>query len=359
MTKILAFYLPQFHPVKENDKWWGKGYTEWTNVAKARPLFKGHYQPNIPEELGFYDLRLDKTRIEQAELAKEHGVTGFCYWHYWFGNEKRLLEEPFMQVLETNKPDFPFCLAWANHSWERKQWDKEGNSELLIEQLYPGEKDYINHFNKLLPAFKDKRYIQVNAKLLFYIFDPLGSDEVLKFMQVWRALARQNDLSGFHFVARDANSRNYEKLKEIGFDAIYNDDVFNIHHHKNILQKTFHMFNREYLKRPTKFLYRKAIEYMVTDDCHKNDVIPVIAPNWDHSPRSGGRAIILHKPHPKYFKKLVIRALRVVINKPKEEQIIMIKSWNEWGEGNYLEPDLRYGRGYLESLKDAINSENQ
>lgn len=355
MTKILAFYLPQFHPVPENDEWWGKGFTEWTNVARARPLFWGHRQPNIPSELGFYDLRSQETRVNQAELAKEYGIDGFCYWHYWFGNGKRLLQEPFNEVLKSKKPNFPFCLAWANHSWEKKQWDKNGTSELLMEQLYPGEEDYINHFNSLLEAFRDERYIKINKKLLFFIYHPLGSKEIKTFIKVWRLLAKENGLNDFHFVARDADARIYDEIKALDIDAIYNDDVFNIHHHKNVFQKGYYHFNREYLKRPTKFLYKNAIKYMVTDKCKQNDIIPVIAPNWDHSPRSGGRAIILHKSEPKYFGKVVERALNIVKNKPKEEQLILVKSWNEWGEGNYLEPDLRFGKGNLQVLKETIN----
>lgn len=357
MTKIIAFYLPQFHPIIENDNWWGKGFTEWVNVVKAKPLFYGHKQPNIPEELGFYDLRMSIVRNKQAEMAKSHGVTGFCYWHYWFGNKKRLLEHPFEAVLKSKEPDFPFCLAWANHSWEKKQWDKNGTSEVLVEQLYPGEEDYINHFNTLLPAFKDERYIKVNDKLLFFIYNPLGSKEIINFIRLWRRLAKENNLVDFHFVARDSDSRNYKKIKEIGFDAIYNDDIFNIHHKKNIIVKAYYMLKREYLRIPTRFLYKNAIKYMVTDDCKQNDIIPVIAPNWDHSPRSGGRAIILHKSYPKYFTKIIKRALEVVKEKPKEEKIIMIKSWNEWGEGNYLEPDLRFGRKYLEALKAELKNE--
>lgn len=356
MTKILAFYLPQFHPIPENDDWWGKGFTEWTNVAKARPLFRGHQQPNIPADLGFYDLRLEETRIAQAKLAKDHGVDGFVYWHYWFGNGKRLLEKPFEEVVKSNKPDFPFCLAWANHSWEKKQFDKNGTSELLVEQFYPGEEDYVNHFYTLLNAFKDKRYIKVNNKIFFVIYNPLVSNEIGVFIKVWRALAKENGLNDFHFVARDADSRDYDKIKALDIDAIYNDDVFNIHHYKNALQKAYYMFNREFLKRPTRFLYKNAIKYMVTDKCKKNDVIPVIAPNWDHSPRSGGRAIILHKPKPKYFGDVIKRALEVVKNKPKEEQLIFVKSWNEWGEGNYLEPDLLYGKGNLEALRDQLKN---
>jgi lipopolysaccharide biosynthesis protein len=156
-ARILATYLPQFHPIPENDAWWGKGFTEWTNVGKAKPLFRGHYQPRVPADLGYYDLRLPEVRQQQADMAREYGVEGFCYWHYWFGKGKQLLERPFNEVLTSGKPDFPFCLSWANHSWQDKQFSKEGTNRMLIEQQYPGEEDHMNHFHTLLPAFKDKR----------------------------------------------------------------------------------------------------------------------------------------------------------------------------------------------------------
>src|SRR3954463_14619973 len=156
--KPIAIHLPQFHPIPENDEWWGKGFTEWTNVTQARPLFPGHKQPHIPADLGFYDLRLEETRIAQAELAKTYGIEGFCYWHYWFGNGKRLLERPFNEVLDSGKPDLGFCLAWANAKWGGVDYGDK-YSRLLMDQLYPGPEDFTNHFNEVLPAFKDKRYM--------------------------------------------------------------------------------------------------------------------------------------------------------------------------------------------------------
>ena len=169
-ARVIAFYLPQFHPTSTNDKWWGKGFTEWTNVCKARPLFRGHYQPHIPADLGFYDLRLEETRIAQAKMAREYGIEGFCYYHYWFGNGKRELERPFQDVFESGKPDFPFMLFWANQSWHTKHWsrDKVATKEPIIEQRYEGEEDYTMHFYSLLPVFKDPRYIKVDNKPVSY-----------------------------------------------------------------------------------------------------------------------------------------------------------------------------------------------
>ena len=202
MSKVrpIAFYLPQFYPTPENDEWWEPGFTEWTNVARAVPLFPGHYQPRIPRDLGFYDLRVPETRQKQAELAREAGIEGFCYWHYWFGGGKRLLHEVFDDVVRSGKPDFPFCLCWANHSWYSKTWDPDLPDKLLVEQTYPGEEDIIDHFNAMLPAFQDKRYMKVNGKLVFGVFDPSKID-IKRMHEVWDRLAHEHGLDGFHFFA--------------------------------------------------------------------------------------------------------------------------------------------------------------
>ena len=227
--RIIAFYLPQYHPTPDNDKWWGKGFTEWTNVGRAKPLFKGHYQPKVPADLGYYDLRIPEVREEQAKLAKEAGIEGFCYYHYWFGHGKQELEMPFKQVVKTGKPDFPFCLCWANESWHSKFWDYTGKAyskKLLIEQKYLGREDNIEHFYSLLPAFKDKRYITVDGKVLFMIYSPFEFKNVREFIEEWRCLAKQNGLGGIHFVANlkgYAQSMDREKIEEImrmGFDAV-------------------------------------------------------------------------------------------------------------------------------------------
>lgn len=358
MPRIIAFYLPQFHPTQENDEWWGKGFTEWVSVAKAKPLFKGHKQPHIPADLGFYDLRIPEVREQQAELARKAGVEGFCYWHYWFGNGKRLLEMPFNEVLKSGKPDFPFCLAWANHSWYKKLWDPKApnKDKLLIEQTYPGVEDYRNHFYSMLSAFKDKRYIKVNGKLFFIIYDALKFDDISTFIKVWRGLAKENGLNDFYFVATDADSRNKDLILNKGLDAIYNNDMFNVHHHLSKFEKGLLMLQRKFLRRPTAFDYKKAMKYMVIDDCKNNQVIPMIVPNWDHSPRSAHNAIILKNSTPKLFQKIAEYAIDIVKDKPEEEQIIILKSWNEWGEGNYMEPDLEFGHGYINALREAINN---
>lgn len=355
--RIFAYYLPQYHPFHENDQWWGKGFTEWTNVARARKLFPGHDQPHIPADLGFYDLRLPEVREEQAQLACEAGIEAFCYYEYWFGNGKRLMQRPFNEVVASGKPDFPFCLCWANHSWFKKLWDPKqpGRDTLLIEQQYPGEDDYIAHFNTLLPAFKDKRYVRVNGKLFYVIYDAVGFKDVSLFMKTWRRLARENGLNGFFFVATDYNGEHREELLKQGFDATHNVDYNNIYHISNNLTKLLLTIGRKYLHRPMRYKYRDAIKYMLRPECRERNVIPVITPNWDHTPRSGARGLVFTDAKPKYFKQLAKQAIDMVKDKPEQEQIIMLKSWNEWGEGNYMEPDLEYGHGYIDALRQAIN----
>lgn len=361
MARFIAFYLPQFHPTPENDEWWGPGFSEWHSVAKARPLFRGHKQPKLPGDLGFYDLRLPETREAQAKLAREAGIEAFCYWHYWFGNGKRLLERPFTEVIASGKPDFPFCLAWANHSWYQKKWDPKAKEKdkLLIEQTYPGVEDYEAHFYAMLPAFRDKRYFRVNGKPLFIIYDTQTFVDIKTFVNTWRKLAKENDIIDFYFVGTDFDGRFREDIMSKGLDAVYENDSINIHHHLSKLEKGILYFQREFLHRPTVFEYKKAIKYMITPRCKENNVIPMITPNWDHSPRSGGRAIILNHSTPELFKDLVMQSLDTVKDKPKDEQIIVIKSWNEWGEGNYMEPDIEFGHGYLNALREAIEESNK
>jgi Glycosyltransferase WbsX len=353
MVKIIAFYLPQFHPIPENNAWWGEGFTEWTNVGKAKPLFRGHNQPRVPADLGYYDLRLPETRQAQAKLAAEHGVYGFCYWHYWFGNGKRLLETPFNEVLKSGQPDFPFCLGWANHSWEDKQFNLQGTSKLLIEQKYLGEADYTLHFKDVLPAFKDPRYIKINEQPLFYIHSPLRIPDLDVFMKTWRKLAYENGLKGIHFVANTHEIADIKTFSGLGFDGIN-------------LVRMFHVFKKENnlfrsaLSKLTKILtnkgqvipYKIAAKYFSGKEDSDEKVYPSIFPNWDHSPRSGRKVHILHNSTPFEFKKHVLKVLESV--KSKKNQVVFLRSWNEWAEGNYIEPDLKHGKGYLIALKEAL-----
>jgi len=359
-VRILATYLPQFHPIPENDAWWGKGFTEWTNVGKAKPLFRGHYQPRVPADLGYYDLRLPEVRQQQADLAKEYGVEGFCYWHYWFGNGKRLLEMPFNEVLNSGKPDFPFCLSWANHSWQDKQFSKEGTDRLLIEQTYGGEGDYIAHFYALLPAFKDKRYIRVDDKPLFQIYLPLKFPEVEKFICCWQGEAKKNGFEGIHFVGHTLKEEDSDAILQKGFEAINIVRLYHFYKHKYSLPERAYMkMRRLWLKTGGIFNYEKLARYFSDKNDARENWYPTIIPNWDHSPRSGRRGNIFINSNPVAFKKHVKQVLETVKEKKPDHRIIFLKSWNEWAEGNYIEPDLKFGRGYLEALKSAIDELKQ
>lgn len=358
--KIIAFYLPQFHPFPENDEWWGKGFTEWTNVAKAKPLYRGHYQPKIPADLGFYDLRLPEVRKEQVKLAKEAGVNGFCYWHYWFGNEKRLMQDIFDDVLHSGEPEFPFCLAWANHSWYAKLWNKDDTSKdkLLISQEYP-ENDPEQHYKFLKEAFHDKRYIKIDESPLMVIYDAENCPKW--YIDRLQELAVRDGFEHGIFLVANITLRKSQKedLLKKGFSAVtYQRLTSNttLGFVNRGISKIKRYMNTKVLHRPIVTNYKKAIEYLIQPNVdNAPDVFPAVLPNWDHTPRSGLNGTVFKNATPETFKILVKKALSVIKNKPISRQIIFLKSWNEWGEGNYMEPDLKYGHGFITALKDAIN----
>lgn len=347
----IAFYLPQFHPIPENDIWWGKGFTEWTNTAKAQPLFSGHYQPHVPADLGFYDLRCPESRQAQATLAREYGITGFCYYHYWFGG-KRLLERPFNEVLASGEPDLPFCLCWANQTWTGI-WHGAPN-KVLIEQTYPGEADYRAHFEALLPAFSDPRYIRVQGKPLFVVYRPSELPDARAFVRLWNEWARTAGLPGFYFVG--VNHNDQWKPQQDDFDAA-------------ILQKLPPKKPNVSWKYPLLKLGQLRRQYQLT--VHKYaDVYPTLTrkedpgyvefpcaiPNWDNTPRSRLNGLIMLESEPELFRSHFDACLRNARKLPEDQQIVFIKSWNEWAEGNHLEPDLRYGHAYLEVVKSALDN---
>lgn len=351
-ARVIAFYLPQFHPIPENDQWWGKGFTEWTNVGKAKPLFRGHYQPRVPRDLGYYDLRLPEVRIAQARMAKEHGVEGFCYWHYWFGNGKRLLERPFNEVLKSKEPDFPFCLGWANETWSGI-WHGD-DKRILVEQKYPGKVDYEAHFYEVLKAFNDERYIKVEGKPLFYIYRPALIPDISLFVDTWRFLAQKNGLNGIYFVGSCLQFEGKNEIAALGLDAININRLFDIRRQtKSRIQRgiEYRLF-----KKTNIFEYKKAMKFFISDDEKELNFFPNLYPNWDNSPRSGKRAYILTNSTPELFELHIQSVLKTIIHKPYDNRIVFLKSWNEWAEGNYVEPDLKYGMAYLEKLKSNIIS---
>ncbi len=375
-ARVIAYYLPQYHPVPENDKFWGKGFTEWTNVAKAKPLFRGHYQPQIPADLGFYDLRLPEVREAQADLAREAGIEGFCYWHYWFGNGKKVLDMPFNEVLKLGRPDFPFCLGWANHSWTTKTWEKGKSftSETMIfEQLYPGDEDYTAHFYDVLPAFRDHRYITVEGKPLFVIFDPDAFKDATHFMELWNELAKKNGLKGVYFVGRcDAlpemslksirkidqlTKPRYENMLKRGYDGI-NSVTLKYAEFKatGVLHKAVHSFMRKYFGGWVldKYKYGDIMKHFITPEDYMDRIYPQLIPRRDRSPRSGRKAMIYYNSTPELFEIAAENAVKCVEKRDMDHRLIFLNAWNEWGEGAYMEPDIRYGKKYIETLRKVL-----
>lgn len=386
MTRIIAIYLPQFHPIPENDKWWGKGFTEWTNVGRAKPLFRGHDQPKVPADLGYYDLRLPEVREAQAQLAREAGIEGFCYYHYWFGNGRRLLERPFNEVLQSGKPDFPFCLCWANHTWSNTTWEKaksKTTNSILVEQLYPGVDDYIKHFSAVLPAFKDKRYITVNGKPVFVVYHPWDIPDTHLFIDTWQKLANENGLPGIHFVAMSPSTTSHEKqpdgsikvvlpdlnssaevynrVLDLGFDAV---NSFGKRRGELLSKGKWITYSREILLRMglnTKLLYNypKTVKFFFAPEDKWDNVYPTVMPGYDRTARIGNGEGIFINNTPQNFKQHMLDAIDIVKDKPSQQQIIFINAWNEWAEGCYLEPDLTYGHGFLDAIRNSLEESGQ
>lgn len=380
-ARVLALYLPQYHPIPENDAWWGPGFTEWTNVAQAKPMFKGHVQPKIPADLGFYDLRLPETREQQAELAREAGIEGFCYYHYWFGNGRQLLERPFNEVVASGKPDFPFCLCWANHSWSNKTWQRKSalqDNSMFLEQLYPGREDDVQHFMSLLLAFKDKRYITVDGKPVFILWAPWDHPHVREWIKTWRELAVENGLPGLYLIGittttlafkqdedgtrkrvlpnLESSAEVYQGILDMGFDAVNSfgkrrGEMLADGKVKNLAKTGLRRIG---VKVGQRFDYVKTMKnYFAPEDKWEN-VYPTILPQWDRTPRRAAWDGIYINANPDNFEKHVREAVDLVKDRDPEHRLIILKSWNEWGEGNYVEPDLQYGHGWLQAIRKAI-----
>lgn len=349
-ARLIALYLPQFHPIPENDEWWGCGFTEWTNTAKARPLFKGHYQPHVPGDLGFYDLRLPESRQLQADIARSYGIEGFCYYHYWFGG-RRILERPFQEVLNSSSPQFPFCLCWANETWTGI-WHGSPN-RVLIEQTYPGVVDHQAHFNALLPAFQDSRYLCVSGKPIFVIYKPEQIPNVVDTLGLWRKLATNSGLAGLYIVGMN-NRLSWNPLDN-GFDAKINLPSIRQEWISRRSPMKWLRWKYNKLQRLPNLLPFKSLleeEEGRVETLYKS--YPCLVHAWDNTPRSGSNGVVLTGAHPEEFRKLV----RLVLNRTRsvepDQRLVFLKSWNEWAEGNHLEPDLKYGFGFLEVIKEEL-----
>lgn len=354
MIRPIAIHLPQFHPIPENDLWWGKGFTEWTNVVKAKPLFKGHYQPHVPGALGYYDLREEQARIMQAELAKQYGIYGFCYYHYWF-NGKRLLNKPLDDMLSTQTPDFPFMLCWANENWTRR-WDGEDH-EVLIKQEYSEEDHYAHAHFICNYFFRDKRYITIDGKPVYIFYKPSLVPYLKKAVEIWRAVALQEGLPGIFLLCMD----NFidRPAETYGFDGA-------VHFHPD-----YRYFQSAKLSLANKLLYRLIGKKNIHEVHHVEEyksynenvlsknllksklVFPGIMPSWDNTPRKQRNGIIFKKSTPALYGRFLQEQLKRF--KPKgEKNLFFINAWNEWAEGNHLEPCQKWGLAYLQQTKEGI-----
>jgi lipopolysaccharide biosynthesis protein len=354
--RSIAIYLPQFHPVPENDEWWGKGFTEWTNVTKALPRFPGHYQPQLPADLGFCDLRLPQTRQAQADLAKEYGIHGFCYYHYWF-NGRRILEQPFEEVLASGAPDFPFCLCWANENWTRR-WDGQ-DQEVLLKQNY-SEEDDLNHIRYLAKAFADPRYIRIDNKPVFIVYRTELFPDIKSTVLTWRTEAERLGIGDIYLIRVERFTHDVQP-QEIGFDASmqFQPDgmAFPQRSYGKVQDKLLHRLGVKesiYTKNEV-YSYQEYIDKAISQPAPTYKRYPCVTPSWDNSARRKENAIIFDKSSPVVYERWLKHVVGSFVPYSKEENLLFINAWNEWAEGNHLEPCQKWGRGYLEATARALS----
>jgi hypothetical protein len=377
MTKLksIAIHLPQFHPIPENDVWWGKGFTEWTNVTKATPRFEGHYQPHLPADLGFYDLRLEEARLAQEQLAKEYGIHGFCYYHYWF-NGKRILEQPVAKKLQNPKEDLPFMLCWANENWTRR-WDG-GNDTILLKQDY-SEEDDINHIQHLIPYFQDPRYIRINNRPVFCIYRSTLFPNMEHTITTWRNECKKHNID--LYLCRFETFSSYGKsYMDTGFDAGIEFqpksdmmDQFIQHQYQKATKKisyrlqyrwnkwTGNLSKNQKMKDQFQYLidYNDYVDFLIAHYQYDKDYVyyPCITPSWDNSARNKINPFIFLNANPEKYKEWLAFHTKNFKPSREEENFIFVNAWNEWAEGNHLEPCQKWGRAYLQAHLDVMSSE--
>ncbi len=353
-TRLIAFYLPQFHPIPENDEWWGEGFTEWRNVSAAKPIFPGHHQPHVPAELGYYDLRQGETRIAQAELARQYGIEGFCYYHYWF-NGRRLLEHPLNELMNSGEPDFPFCICWANENWTRR-WDGR-DKEILMQQKY-SEEDDRNHIRSLFPIFQDKRYIRINGKPLFLVYRTGDLPDPARTAEIWRDEARLAGIGELHLCRVESMDKSDPRL--MGFDAAveFAPDWWNkgpelgtdsklLEHAGPGIEK---ICETNYVHS-----YEDLADTMMSKSIPDYQRYRCVTPTWDNWARMTKGANVFLGSTPEKYRNWLSRTITATNARLMgEERLVFINAWNEWAEGSHLEPDQKFGHGYLEATSQAL-----
>ena len=364
--RAIAFHLPQFHPIPENDEWWGKGFTEWINVVRAAPRFPGHYQPHLPADLGFYDLRLPEIRAAQAELAAAYGIHGFCYYHYWF-NGHRVLERPVNDICKTGEPDFPFCLCWANENWTRR-WDGM-DTEILLAQHYTPEDD-LAHIRALIPYFSDPRYIRVNDRPFFAVYRATKLPDPRRTTDIWREEAERAGLKGLFLVRVESHVESGDP-RDLGFDCAldFQPRSMPLYRQQLFRRKWWH---RHKLGTGEPGLAQNWVfEYAALLSDLDNPLpsyprIPCVSPGWDNSPRRKLGATIFVNSTPdlyeRWLREVAIRQAARLAGTSNgtpgisPESLVFINGWNEWAESNHLEPDQKWGHAYLQATQKALSA---
>lgn len=351
--QLLAFYLPQFHPIPENDAWWGRGFTEWTNVVAARPLFPGHHQPHLPADLGFYDLRLPEARQAQADLAREYGVSAFCYYHYWF-NGRRLLGRPIDEVLASGRPDFPFLMCWANEPWTRA-WDGL-NEQVLMPQAY-SEEDDRRHARWLATAFRDERYFRVDGKPLFLVYRASQLPDASRTASIWREEAERLGVGEIYLCRVESFVDERSDPASIGFDAAveFQPDWANLGPPRPSSRGV-----REALRSRRSpsalrvYGYADVVDRMIARPDQDYRRFACVTPSWDNTARQGHGGVVLHGSEPGQYERWLRDAVARSAASGSGDRIVFVNAWNEWAEGSHLEPDRHHGLGFLEATQRVV-----
>lgn len=369
--KIIPVYLPQYHCIPENDKWWGEGFTEWTNLKKAKPLFDGHYQPRVPLNQNYYNLTNIESIKWQCEIARAYGIYGFCIYHYWF-NGKLLLEKPLELLLKHFEIDIKYCISWANHNWEDGWKASAGTERTLIAHDFDDEEDWAPHFNYLLQFFKDSRYIKEDNKPLMIIYIPNIIQKLNKMLSLWNQLAIDAGFAGLKFAFQSAMSFHSGNWDRSMFDYAIEFQPGFINNKKSKLaslnlMKYSHQI-KKYLKINRRLIIRKSgvthIDYDLTWNKILNskpsspNSIPSAFVDWDNTPRKMERGSVYIGASPDKFKEYFKRLVAITRREYKQDKLFLF-AWNEWTEGGYLEPDEKYGYGYLNAIKEALEEENE
>lgn len=369
-AKLIALYFPQLHEIPENDKWWGKGFTDWDNVKSAKPQYKDHYQPRIPFNNDYYDQSQIETLRKQMDLAKQYGVHGFCHYHYWFDG-KQLLETPTNLMMENKELDFPFCLSWANETWS-KRWDGREH-DILIQQTHPSTKEsWKKHYDYLIKAWTDPRAIKVDNKPVFVIYRPQRIKKIDEMLAYWRELAMQDGLQGLYFIFQ----KQYElpsnsclssfdaQFQFQPFEAVYKKSV-----HHSILLRLARRLSERYqgILRGLRAIFVKDLTFHDYDETWKKIIeiredeglttYPGAFVDWDNTARYKNRATVFRGATPEKFLEWFGQLVKTMPKRKLPEKLIFLNAWNEWAEGTYLEPDERYGLQYLEAVKNVLSQE--